>query len=111
MPLFYLYPETYQFQNHRPFYFTGMESLQVFYKVGIFLLAFLFVASILERLLKQPRQDSHLVSLAALLVSRKRRMRAAHRSVLPVPVAISSRNLRFPCPSNCFPISSIARIW
>jgi len=42
-----------------------MESLQVFYKVGIFLLALLFVASILERLLKQPRQGSHLVSMAA----------------------------------------------
>ncbi len=50
VPLFYLNPEEYTFQSHRPYYFTGLEAFRVFYKVGIFLLVFLFVASLLKKM-------------------------------------------------------------
>lgn len=65
MPYFYLFPDKYQFQIHRPFYYTGLESLQIFYKVGIFLLVFLFIAGILTRILKKSIQDHHLIRLVA----------------------------------------------
>jgi hypothetical protein len=60
---FYLDPSKYSFQSHRPFHFTGLESLQVFYKVGIFLMVFLSVTNILERLLKLPRKKGNLLSV------------------------------------------------
>lgn len=55
MPMFYLNPEGYAFQSYRPFGFTGLESLQVFFKLGVFLLVFLAVASLLEGVVKLPR--------------------------------------------------------
>jgi hypothetical protein len=55
MPLFYLDPDGYAFQPHRPFGFTGLESLQVFLRLGLFLLVFLAIASLLERVIKLPR--------------------------------------------------------
>lgn len=52
MPMFYLRPEAYQFQSHRPFGFTGFEALPVFLPLGIFLLALLASAALLSSLFK-----------------------------------------------------------
>jgi hypothetical protein len=55
MPLFYLNPEAYaSFQSHRPFGFTGLESLHVFVRLGAFLLVFLIIVAFLERIIKLP---------------------------------------------------------
>ena len=61
MPLFYLNPKDYNFQRYRPFNFTGLESLDVFHKIGIFLLILLFFAGIWEKLLKKPKRENYLV--------------------------------------------------
>ena len=57
-PMFYLNPKLYTLQNHRPFDFTGLESLYVFSRVGVFLLVFLFITGILELFLKLPKENS-----------------------------------------------------
>jgi len=53
MPHFYLVPERYTFQWHRPFGFTGLESFQVFYKLGFFLFVFALIAKVLENVINQ----------------------------------------------------------
>lgn len=54
MPIFYLLPEAYPSQSHRPFWFTGLEVLPVGIRLGGFLLVFLMIASFLQRFIKMP---------------------------------------------------------
>jgi hypothetical protein len=71
MPLFYLRPDSYQFQFHRPFGFTGIESFQVFSKLGIFLLIIVSIAAIIAKFFNLPKKSAHLTpsAFAAELVS------------------------------------------
>ena len=54
MPVFYLLPETYHFQSHRYFGYSGVEALQVYSRLGLFLITFLLVARFFERFIKHP---------------------------------------------------------
>lgn len=54
MPIFYLLPEAYPSQSHRPFGFTGLEVLPVGIRLGGFLLVFLMVTSFLQRFIIKP---------------------------------------------------------
>lgn len=63
MPIFYLNPKKYAFQRHRPFNFTGLASLDVFYKIGTFLLVLLLFVSIWERLIRNSKRKHYLVTL------------------------------------------------
>jgi hypothetical protein len=54
MPIFYLFPEAYASQTHRPFGFTGLEVLQVEIRLGAFLLVFLIIVRFLRKFIKHP---------------------------------------------------------
>jgi hypothetical protein len=54
MPVFYLLPKTYHFQSHRFFGYTGVEVLQVYGRLSLFLITFLLVARFLEKFIRHP---------------------------------------------------------
>lgn len=47
LPLFYLRAESYRFQSHRPYEFTGLESIKVFIPLGLLLFTIVLVSFIL----------------------------------------------------------------
>jgi len=52
--LFYLSPDSYAFQRHRPFNFTGIESLDVSFRLGMFLVVMVLIGRILEKFIRDP---------------------------------------------------------
>jgi|APSaa5957512535_1039671.scaffolds.fasta_scaffold17015_3 hypothetical protein len=68
MPLFYFNQEAYGFHSHRHFGFTGLESLHVFVRLGVFLLIFLIVVAFLERVIKLPLSIASIKSRPAMQV-------------------------------------------
>lgn len=59
MPMFYFQPDSYAFQLHRPYDFSGMSSGIVFLSLGKFLLIFVCISLFFEWLIK-PFVDNYL---------------------------------------------------
>lgn len=50
LPLFYLRAEDYEFQAHRPYNFTGLESLQIFIPLGLLSFTLVLISFVFSKL-------------------------------------------------------------
>lgn len=77
VPLFYLRPDRYLFDEHRPFSFTAVDALPIYLHLGIFLFLVATVLKVSQRLIGRPAQwtASRTISNAsgAMIAGRVRR--------------------------------------